>query len=399
MIDTVADTLARFHRGADSGPEVTANGDPAAVWRVLEDNYANARPFRDVTIAAGDDDAIQGFARTFLARHDAWLRRRQEEHRIRDCHGDLHTEHLCFTGGGLVIFDCIEFNKQFRYCDVASELAFLAMDLDYHERPELAVRLLERYAEVAGDPELPRLAPFYQCYRAYVRGKVDSLKSREPEVGERERQEAEASARRHFLLAYRYTWAYQPGLVVICGLSGTGKSVVAAALARRTGYRIINSDVVRKQLAGLPATARRRGGYEEGLYSPERSAATYHAMIERAAQGLESGRGIILDATFQRRSDRDAARAVAVRAQLPFLLGECRCDEDEVRRRLQQRAQDSETPSDADWNVHVEQRRSFEALGDDESGRVILYTAGTPEQLARKIEVALRPTPAQPPQE
>lgn len=399
MIDTVADTLARFHRDADSGPEVTANGSPGAVWRVLEDNYANARPFREVTIAAGDDDAIQGFARSFLTRYDGWLRRRQEEHRIRDCHGDLHTEHLCFTGSGLVIFDCIEFNKQFRYCDVASEIAFLAMDLDYHERPELAARLLERYAEVAEDPDLPKLAPFYQCYRAYVRGKVDSLKSREPEVGEQERQEAEASARRHFLLAYRYTWAYQPGLAVICGLSGTGKSAVAAALLRRTGYQAINSDVVRKELAGLPATVRVRAGYDEGLYAPERSAATYRAMIERAAQGLRSGRGVILDATFQRRSDRDAARAVAVRAGVPFVLAECRCDEEEVRRRLQRRAQDSETPSDADWNVHVEQHRHFDAFSEDEGERVIVDTTAVPEQLTGEIEAALRRKRADPPQE
>jgi len=390
MIDTIADTLARFHRGADSGPEVTANGDPEAIWRVLEDNYANARPFREVTVAAGDDDAIQRFARNFLVQHDALLRRRQDEHRIRDCHGDLHTEHLCFSDSGLVIFDCIEFNQQFRYCDVASELAFLAMDLDYHEHPELAARLLSRYAEAADDAELPMLAPFYQCYRAYVRGKVDSLKSREPEVGEQERQEAEASARRHFLLAYRYTWAYQPGLVVICGLSGSGKSAVTAALVRRTGYQAINSDVVRKELAGLAATARVRAGYDEGLYAPERSAATYRAMIERAAQGLRSGRGVILDATFQRRSDREAARAVAARVRVPFVLVECRCDEDEVRRRLQRRAHDSETPSDADWNVHVEQRRRFEAFTDGEIDRVILDTTREVEELTRKIEVSLR---------
>jgi uncharacterized protein len=390
MIDAIADRLAAFHHDADASPKVSANGAPDAIWRVLDDNYTNARPFRNVTIAASDDDAIQAFARDFMARNDTLLRRRQARHRIRECHGDLHSEHLCFTDSGLVIFDCIEFNEQFRFCDVASELAFLAMDLDYHRRPQLAARLLARYVDVANDAELLRLAPFYQCYRAYVRGKVDSLKSREAEVGDAEREEAVKSAQRHFALAYRYTWAYRPAVVVICGLSGTGKSAVAEALHERTGYAMINSDVVRKELAGLPPTARAREGYDEGIYAPEHSAATYMTMLERAEQLLASGRGAILDATFQRRSGREGARALAARARVPFLLVECRCDEDEIRRRLQRRAREAHTPSDADWGVYREQRRRFEAFAQADADRLILDTALAPNDLVARIEAALR---------
>lgn len=390
MIDAVADRLAAFHRTADAGPHVAANGTPEAIRRILEDNYTNARPFRGVTIPAADDEAIQEFSRDFLARERSWFERRRSEQRVRECHGDLHTEHLCFTDAGLVIFDCIEFNEQFRYCDVASELAFLAMDLDYHDRRDLAARLLERYAATAGDPELPRLAPFYQCYRAYVRGKVDSLKSREAEVDERERNEAATSARRHFLLSYRYTWAYRPAVVVVCGLSGSGKSWLAATLGERVGYEILSSDIVRKDLAGLAPTARVRTGYDEGLYDAEHSTATYRALLERARQRLESGRGVILDATFQRRADRDAARDLARRARVPFVLIECCCAEGEVRRRLQGRARDAAVPSDADWEVYVEQRRRFEAFADHESDRLTLDTSDEPATLTRRIEALLR---------
>jgi aminoglycoside phosphotransferase family enzyme len=310
MIDQLARRLAEFHRRAEAGPQVTANGDVAAIAAVLEDNYGGMRPFRGTTIAAADDDAIQEFSRDFLRRQAPLFRRRQAQHRIRDCHGDLHSEHICFDGEP-IIFDCIEFNPKFRYCDTASEIAFLAMDLDYHERPELARHLASVYAVHADDPELPGLVPFYQCYRAYVRGKVDSLKSAEEEVEAAERERARTSAQRHFALAYRYTWAYRPCLVAIAGLSGTGKSALASVLQTRTGFVHINSDVVRKRLAGLDAEARVAVGYERGLYSTEHSRRTYAAMLAAAEVHLRAGRGVILDATFQRRADRDAARALA----------------------------------------------------------------------------------------
>ena len=390
LIDAIADRLAEFHRRSDAGPAVTANGAPGSVLAVLEDNYANARRFRDVTIAARDDDAIQRFARGFLRTHDALFRRRQAQQRIRDCHGDLHSEHICCRDP-LVIFDCIEFNSQFRYCDVASEMAFLAMDLDYHDHPELAARLVERYAACAADAELPRLVPFYQCYRAYVRGKVDSLKSVEEEVTPAERAAARESAHRHFALAYRYTWAYSPALVLIAGLSGTGKSAVAAALHGRTGFAHINSDVVRKRLAGVPVDLPAKPtAYEAGIYTPELSAQTYQTMLEEAGSRVAAGRGVILDATFQLRVGRDAARALARQHHVPFLLVECRCDEEEIRRRLEQRAQRGGGPSDADWNVYLEQRRSCEPIGADEDGdHRVLDTSGPADELASQIEAEL----------
>jgi aminoglycoside phosphotransferase family enzyme/predicted kinase len=390
MIDTIAERLAEFHRHADAGAAVTANGDPASVLAVLEDNYANVRRFRDVTIPARDDDAIQRFARAFLCTHDALFRQRQAQQRIRDCHGDLHSEHICCTDP-LAIFDCIEFNSQFRYCDVASEMAFLAMDLDYHDRPELAARLIERYAACAVDPDLPRLVPFYQCYRAYVRGKVDSLTSVEEEVSATERDTAREGARRHFALAYRYTWSYRPALVLIAGLSGTGKSVVAAALHARTGFQHINSDVVRKRLAGVPLDVPAQpAAYDAGIYTPELSRRTYQTMRNEASALLAAGRGVILDATFQLRAGREAARALAERQHVPFLLVECRCSEEEVQRRLQQRAASETSPSDADWNVYLEQRRRFEVIGaDEQANHIVLDTAKKPAELSATIEAEL----------
>jgi uncharacterized protein len=390
LIDAIAARLAEFHRQADAGPAVRAYGDPAAILQVVENNYRDMRPFRDVTISSADDDAIQEFSRTFLQRHEVLLRARQDEQRIRDCHGDLHSEHIC-CGDRLTIFDCIEFNEAFRYCDVASEIAFLAMDLDYHGQPELTAHLVSRYVAYTGDPDLPRLLPFYQCHRAYVRGKVGSLKSAEGEVADAEREAARRSAWRHFALAYRYTWAGNPWLVVVSGLSGTGKSVIAAALHARTGFVHLNSDIVRKRLAGIAATARLTGAERDALYAPAQSARTYMTMLAEAARHLAGGRGVILDATFSRRVDRDAARAAGTERGIPVLIAECRCPDEVVRRRLAHRVARDDSPSDADWSIYLQQRRHHEPLAADEPGpHLVLDTTAPAADLSAAIENALR---------
>jgi len=401
-IADVAIRLSQFHRDAARSANITANGSSDAIWRVLQDNYDNGRRFRGSTLDASDDDAIQAFAREFLARHDDRFRRRQEEGRIRECHGDLHCEHICFTEP-LVIFDCIEFNTQFRYIDVASDIAFLAMDLEFHGRNDLAHRLVAAYVENSGDAGITALLPFYQCYRAYVRGKVDSLKSIEPEVTPGERNAAADSARRHFALAYRYTWSARPALVVTCGLSGTGKSVVARALARRTGFTHLSSDVIRKQLAGISPTSRPTAGADRGIYSAAFSERTYATLFTRAAEELANGNGVILDATFQLRRGRDQARAMAQRFGVPVVFAECDCEPDEVRRRLAARQARDDDASDADWHVYLAQRENYEPFADDENAEkdekdardekddhLRLDTTTASPGLERHIEQALR---------
>jgi hypothetical protein len=390
LIDSLVDLLATFHAGARTDPEVSAAGSPQAVARLLEDNFANARRFRGVTIVAEDDDAILAFSRQFLSTHEALLRRRQDEGRIRECHGDLHSEHVCCTDP-IVIFDCIEFNQSFRNCDVAAEIAFLKMDLDFHDRGDLSDRLVSRYSRAARDPDLPMLMPFYACYRAYVRGLVDSLTAAEGEVAPADRQAAARSAERHFALAYRYTWTRVRGLLVVTGPSGTGKSTLSEALRRRTGFVHITSDVVRKRLAGIAARERLSGESAAKLYSPEMNARTYATMYDEASAVLESGRAVIVDGTFQRLADRLAVRDLARRHGTPILIVDCECDEGEIRRRLLGRQKKGEDASDADWQVYVQQRRQREPIGPEEAADVLrLDTAQPCERMVRAVESVLR---------
>jgi aminoglycoside phosphotransferase family enzyme/predicted kinase len=386
MIDRIVTRLVDFHREAETGVAIQEAGAPAAIQQVLDDNFANARPFREVTIAAADDDAIQVFLRNFLHQNAALLEGRRQAGRIRDCHGDLHTEHVCITDG-LIIFDCIEFNPRFRHIDVASEVAFLAMDIDFHGFPDLAQHLVHRYAAASGDPGVKRLAPFYQCARAYLRGQVDSMTSAEPEVPESDRAAARASAARHFELAYRYTWADIRCLVAIAGLSGSGKSTVAAALARRTGFVHLNSDTIRKRLAG-PEASRTAQQYEGGIYTPAHSARTYAAMRDQAASHLGSS-GVIVDATFQRRAERDAMRTLARQQNVPLLFVECQCPESSARARITAR-QREETVSDATVTIYETQRQSYDRFTDDECDAIAVETDAPAIDVARRIEAAMR---------
>jgi aminoglycoside phosphotransferase family enzyme/predicted kinase len=386
LIDAIAARLAAFHAEAAADAEVARGGDPSVIAALLENDFQEVEVFHGDTISARDDAEIRRFCDDFLRRHDALLRGRQTAGRIRDGHGDLRAEHICCTNG-LVIFDCVEFNPAFRHRDVAAEIAFLAMDLAYCGRDDLADRLVAHYAQLTDDPELGRLVPFYACQRAYIRGKVDSLKSAQSDVGAAERAAARQSAIDRFALALRYTWAQTSCLVVVMGLSGSGKSFLAAALRARIGFVHINSDVTRKRLAGVAPTA--RPGV--ALYTSARSAQTYAAMYAAAAEALAAGRGAIIDATFQRRIDRDAARAMSQRAGRPILFVECVSHEDEIRQRLAERAKRDDDASDADWAIYRQQRARYEPFASDEvADHIVVDTSRPLDRTLADVELALR---------
>lgn len=359
MIDLVAERLVAFHHEAPTNQTITANGSASGIGRILADNFSNGKPFRNITVADYEDDLIQRATLHFIEANRSLLEQRQAQGRIRDCHGDLHADHICFADQ-LLIYDCIEFNTQFRYIDVASDIAFLAMDLEFLGRADLSQHFVDHYVELSGDRAISNLLPFYACYRAYVRGKVDSLKSVEPEVGSAERAGAADSARRHFDLAYRYAWSLAPRLIVVMGPSGSGKSTLAEALSQHLGFAHLNSDIIRKQLAGVGLTQRNQDIRGVSLYTPEYSQRTYETMESQALQMLASGRGVVLDATYQHRDER---RKLVTRTRAigkPVVLVECQCDESVLRERLRQRAERDDSASDATWEIYQQQMLGYE---------------------------------------
>ena len=203
MVEAVADRLAAFHAAAATGPGVDEHGAPAAVLANAAENFAQTRPFVGRSIDAEIWALIHWSTLEFLERRRALFERRVAAGRVRDGHGDLHAANVCLTEP-IAIFDCIEFNDRFRCGDVAAEVAFLAMDLEYRGRADLAAAFTDRYVEVSGDRDIRDVLDFYLCYRAYVRGKVESLKLDEPGFSAEEYGMALTRARRYFDLAKSY---------------------------------------------------------------------------------------------------------------------------------------------------------------------------------------------------
>jgi uncharacterized protein len=357
MIDRVAGRLSRFHRQARRGPEVYAYGRPNAIRRNWEENFTQTARYVGRTITPQSYDAIRDWVARWMVNSDELLQSRVRDERICDGHGDLRCESICVTDG-ICIFDCIEFNDRFRCGDVASEVAFLEMDLYVRGRPDLGYYFSECYRRHTGDRELFSLMPFYRCYRAYVRGKVLSFRLDEPEFSEEERKAAATRATNYFKLARRYaTPLERPTVIAVMGLSGTGKTSVARSIAVELGLPVVSSDAIRKELFKQAA---HQEGYGEGIYGPEANRLTYQALLDRGRNLFEENRGVLLDATFQRADDRRRARELASALGAEWRLIECQVAPDLLKSRLANRTADG--LSDATWETYLRQREQFEPV-------------------------------------
>src|SRR5262249_46044279 len=209
----------------------------------------------------------------------------------------------------ICIYDCIEFNERLRCGDVASEAAFLAMDLDARGRPDLGYFFAEAYQHRAGDEDFFTLLPFYRCYRAYVRGKVLSFRLNESEFTEADKASAAGRAKSYFHLARRYASPLEhPTVIAVAGLSGTGKTSVARAIAAELGLRVVSTDAVRKSIFG---PTNRVYQYGEGPYTAEGNRQTYKKLIDSGRCLLDQDGGVILDATFRNATYRKHASDLA----------------------------------------------------------------------------------------
>ncbi|HZC47064.1 MAG TPA: AAA family ATPase [Candidatus Acidoferrum sp.] len=389
MIRAIAARIAKFHASAPSNHAWTY-GSAAAICRAVIEDIAQDEAFIGHTLGKEQFTAIDGFCRAFITAHWRLLNDRALQGRVREGHGDLRAEHICLLGNEIDVIDCVEFSERLRYCDVASEIAFLAMDLDRLGAPRLADELVEAYAEISGDEELAVLVPLYKCYRASVRGKVESLRSIEREVGPTERERARQLAHKYFDLARRYARDASPALIVVCGLSGSGKSTVARALQHRKGFKAINSDRVRKRLASVAPHEHIRTDYGANIYSDRFSKLTYDAMLAEAESLLIDGCGAILDATFKTSADRQLALALAARRGVPVLFIECVVSEDEALRRLEQRASQKGEVSDATPEVYKKQCAEFQPIRElPPRCHLRIDTTRQREHLVGEIEEAL----------
>ena len=204
MVEAIAEKLVDFYSSAKTSGYIESFARPERLKQDTDENFVQTEKFMDATIPKNVYEHVKERTDKFFKERGGLFSRRIASHRIRDCHGDLRLEHI-FWGKEVFIIDCIEFNERFRYTDVAGDIAFLAMDIDYHGKPELNEPLIRTYIEKSGDEDLLEILDFYKCYRAYVRGKVDSLQLDDPNIPEEKKREALHRARKYFGLAYQYS--------------------------------------------------------------------------------------------------------------------------------------------------------------------------------------------------
>ncbi|MDH5686608.1 MAG: hypothetical protein OEZ48_01900 [Candidatus Bathyarchaeota archaeon] len=203
LISRMAKIIAEFHSKAETNSRIGEFGSLLIIETNWRENFDQTREFLDKTISVDEFNLIRQRIDAFMKGNASLLKKRIADGRIKDCHGDIHSGNI-FVTDRIYIFDAIEFNERFRYSDVASDIAFLAMDLDFKGRDDLSSFLIGKYVEYSGDQELKKLLPFYKCYRAYVRGKVVSFKLKDPNVGDEEKSEATNEAKAYFRLASSY---------------------------------------------------------------------------------------------------------------------------------------------------------------------------------------------------
>jgi uncharacterized protein len=358
QINRVISTLHRFYQAERPTPEIEQWGTPKKLKISTDENFAQVEPFVGKTISSAAFESVRHYTNQFYVVNENLFHERIQQHRILDCHGDLHLDHVHLTPEATTIFDCIEFNDRFRFIDIANDLAFLAMDFDFKGRSDLGNLLLRNAARELGDAGILRVANFYKCYRAFVRGKVESIQATEKETTNLRDHERQAA--RYFLLALRYAIAgSEPLVLVVMGGVGTGKSTIAKRLASELDWPIFSSDEIRKTLAGVPLTQRTPSELRANIYSAQMTRRTYRKLLEdglaainRCSRGrrprpLQPHNGVILDATFSTRALRKFLRDECKKAHVPIQLIELEVGPNEIKKRLKLRDEETAEASDA----------------------------------------------------
>jgi aminoglycoside phosphotransferase family enzyme/predicted kinase len=389
-MDALVDVLVPFYREAKTGEGIDRYGTVEAVKFNTDENFSQTKDYSGKLLSAERYKHIRRWTNRFYEEHTELFERRIAEGRIRESHGDLHLNNV-FLEDPPIIFDCIEFSERLRCGDVAVDLAFMAMDLDFNGRPDLARHFIDRYVEASGDSDLMLLLDFYKCYRAYVRGKISCFTSSDPALENGARRIQRNLARRYFGLAYKYAGGTErPSMVVLYGLMGSGKTNVARYLRERFGWHMISTDAVRKQISGVGENTRVYVPYNEGLYSPEMSQKTYAEVCRRAENLLLGGFPVVVDGAFKAQKERRLVIEAAERTGAHLMFIQTVCEADEQRRRLERRQQ-HDTRSDGRVELMEHQRADFDPPDLDYADLFhSVSTDGPKEQTRSLVEELLR---------
>ena len=366
-LDTLATAIADFQ--AAQPPSPPGFGSIGEVRRWALENFDELQPHPSMQPHRGRLQALRDWTLAQLARHAGTIEARRAGGFVREGHGDLHLGNLVMLDGRPKAFDCAEFNPALRHIDVVCDLAFSFMDLHRHGLHGGAWRLASAWADRSGDHAGLVLLPLHATYRALVRAKVALLRAGQEGAADL------PAAERDLALAEQLAGldhpARPPRLVLTCGLSGSGKSTVAAMLGEALGAPRLRSDVERKRLHGLRPGERPDAERRQRLYSPAASRRTFNHLAALARTLLQGGLDVIVDAAFLSRRERDRFRRLAAGLDAPVALVHCVAPLAVMQQRLRARQQRDDDPSDADEAVLQAQRERHDPVTADEAATVV----------------------------
>ncbi len=377
--------LAEFHRQAPTAPASPDFPHTQQLYEAVLRNLAILLSHLDAKTLLPEMMPLVDWTHGYLQDALAPLRSREQHGAIRECHGDLHARNIVRWGGRLVPFDCLEFDPKLRWIDVMNDIAFLVMDLTAHDRTDLAFTFLDAYLARTGDYEGVRHLGFYAVYRALVRAMVDSLGA---EQSPAHRGELQARLNLRVKAASSYANRRRPALIIMQGLSGSGKSWLSEQLIAPLAAIRIRSDVERKRMAE-PGSDTVLGHFRQGLYTPEMTRRTYARLLECAESCLEGRINTIIDAAFLTRSDRHSFQELAARMGSTFTILACQADHAVMVRRLEERAQRHTDPSDANVATLLQQPRGTDPLDQAERANALLIDT-TDTKACQKALAAVR---------
>lgn len=368
LLNSLARQVAQFH---DQRPPVADDqplGTPGAVFAAMQENFDQIRPLLEDDTLLGQLDVLEDWTRTTFERHRDLIAQRRAQGFVRECHGDLHLANITSFEGRVTVFDCIEFNEPFRWIDVINDLAFLLMDLESRRETVLANLVLNTYLEYRGDYNALALLPLYKAYRAMVRAKIALFTMASPGLSEQDKIGLLQRYRDYANLAESYSTIPNLYMLATTGLSASGKSCVSAALAAELGLIRIRSDVERKRLHGLGPLDQSKSAPGENLYTAEANEATYQHLARLAAEMLDDGLPVVVDAASLKVTERALLTAVAEEHGAPFALIHCEAPEQLRREWIRKRSDDA---SEATEELLDQQASWFEPLTAEEKSHTI----------------------------
>ncbi|WP_298183227.1 bifunctional aminoglycoside phosphotransferase/ATP-binding protein [uncultured Pseudomonas sp.] len=385
-IDGLAKQIAAFHA---TTPAVAANHPlcaPEAIVAPMRQNFEQIRPLLSDAADLRQLEALEAWTEANYARLEPLLAKRASSGSIRECHGDIHLGNATLLDDQVVLFDCIEFNEPFRLIDIALDAAFLAMDLEDRGLKAHAWRFINAWLEHTGDYAALELLNFYKAYRALVRAKV-ALFSLAHQSDAVQKAVTLRQYRNYANLAESYSAIPSRFLAITHGVSAVGKSHVAMRLVEALGAIRLRSDIERKRLFGEQKDAD-LGKLSAGIYTEDASSATYQHLHQLSEAALRAGFPVVIDATYLKQAQREAASQVAEAYGVPFLILDCCAPDAIISSWLELRKAAGTDPSDATMEVVRAQQTSREPLNADEllqSGRVNTHESASLDTLIARI--------------